>query len=434
MWAYESCFYQFYPLGQCGAEKENRGEQKHSIRELEKWIPHLVKIGCKGVYFSPIFESDTHGYNTRDYRKIDCRLGTNEDFAGLCKKLHGQGIKIVLDGVFNHVGRGFFGFLDVLEKRENSQYADWFAQINFGANNGYNDGLWYEGWEGNYDLVKLNLQNPQVREYLFESIRFWVKEFDIDGLRLDVAYCLDKDFIYELRKFCDTLKGDFILIGEMIHGDYNTLTQPGMLHSTTNYEAYKGIYSSLNDMNLFEITHSLIREFGNGGNGMYKDKHLLSFVDNHDVERIASVLKNPYHIALAYAILFGMPGIPCIYYGSEWGIEGYKKDGDWALRPAIKEPEWNELTEFIAKLVHARNSSKALQYGTFTSVVLNNPYCVFQRSFGVERVWVAINTKEEPIRVCFDAGKEVLTDLLTGESFEFYGEVELEAYSAYYFV
>lgn len=434
MWAYETSIYQFYPLGLCGAPFENDGKLEHRITKLEKWVPHLEKLGVKGVYFSPIFESDTHGYNTRDYRSIDRRLGTNGDFARLCMKLHKAGIKIILDGVFNHVGRGFFAFQDVLKNRQNSPYVSWFQKISFEGNSNYNDGLWYEGWEGNYDLVKLNLRNPEVVNYLFESIRVWVKEFDIDGLRLDVAYCLDKDFIYQLRSFCDTLKPDFFLLGEMIHGDYNTLTQPGMLHSATNYEAYKGLYSSFNDMNMFEINHSLIREFGNHGSGMYSGKHLLSFADNHDVERLASVLKDSGHIALAYAFLFGMPGIPCIYYGSEWGIEGHKKDGDPALRPAIDTPEWNELTTFVSKLVDARNNSKALQYGDFGSVVLNNPHCVYSRTYEGETVYVAINAKDTPVTVHFNAGSEVLMDLLTGEAFEFHGEVELEPYSAYYFV
>ena len=153
MWAYEKVFYQFYPMGFCGAPFENDGNLEHRILKVIDFIPHLKKIGIGAVYFSPIFESDTHGYNTRDYRKIDVRLGTNEDFKKVCEELHKEGIRVILDGVFNHVGRGFFGFKDVLEKRENSQYKDWF-NINFGGNSNYNDGLWYEGWEGHYDLVK----------------------------------------------------------------------------------------------------------------------------------------------------------------------------------------------------------------------------------------------------------------------------------------
>ena len=261
MWAYEKVFYQFYPMGFCGAPFENDGRLEHRILKVLDFIPHLKKMGIGAVYFSPVFESDTHGYNTRDYRKIDVRLGTNEDFKKVCEELHKEDIKVILDGVFNHVGRGFFGFKDVLEKRENSQYKDWF-NINFGGNSNYNDGLWYEGWEGHYDLVKLNLRNNAVTDYLIESVRGWVKEFDIDGLRLDVAYMVDRDFLKRLRYETSQMKPEFFLAGEMIGGDYNQIMNDEMCHSATNYECYKGIYSSLNSLNLFEIMHSLNRQFG----------------------------------------------------------------------------------------------------------------------------------------------------------------------------
>ena len=187
MWFEESVFYQIYPLGMCGAPRENDGVCSPRIRKVLNFVPHIQKLGANAVYFSPVFESDAHGYDTRDYTKVDCRLGTNEDFAAVCRALHDAGIRVVLDGVFNHVGRGFWAFQDVLKNRWNSPYRDWFL-INFDGNNGYNDGLWYEGWEGNYDLVKLNLHNEDVITHLFSCIKGWVDEFDIDGLRLDVAY------------------------------------------------------------------------------------------------------------------------------------------------------------------------------------------------------------------------------------------------------
>ena len=204
MWAYESVFYQIYPLGFCGAPFENDGVLEHRIRKVEEWIPHMKKLGINAVYFSPVFESDTHGYNTRDYKKLDVRLGTNEDFKQVCEKLHENGIRVVLDGVFNHVGRGFYQFQDVIRNQENSPYLNWF-HINLGGNSGYNDGLWYEGWEGNYDLVKLNLQNEEVVQHIFDAVRYWVEEFQIDGLRLDVAYCLDENFVRRLRSFTEYL-------------------------------------------------------------------------------------------------------------------------------------------------------------------------------------------------------------------------------------
>lgn len=431
MWAYESVFYQIYPLGFCGAPFENDGVLTPRIRKVIDWIPHIKNLGANAIYFSPVFESDTHGYNTRDFRKIDVRLGTNEDFADVCQALHKEGIKVVLDGVFNHVGRGFWAFQDVLEKRWDSPYKDWF-HISFDGNSNYNDGLWYEGWEGNYDLVKLNLCHPDVKQHIFDSIRSWVEEFDIDGLRLDVAYCLDENFVRELRAFCDSLKPDFFLVGEMLHGDYNRLMNDSMLHSATNYECYKGLFSSFNSMNMFEIIHSLLRQFGPENWTLYRGKHLLCFVDNHDVSRIASNLTNEQHLLLIYALCFGMPGIPCVYYGSEWGAKANKSEGDPALRACFDAPVENDLTAWISKLAAAKKASNALNYGDFRSVVLTNRQCIFERKTDSERVLVAINADNVPYTAHFDAGCGTAVDLITGNTHDFGGGSELPPYSAFF--
>lgn len=431
MWAYESVFYQIYPLGFCDAPFENDGVLKHRLLKVNDWIFHMKKLGVNAVYFSPLFESDTHGYNTRDYKKIDVRLGENKDFKEVCENLHKNDIKVVVDGVFNHVGRGFAPFIDVRKNRENSPYRDWF-HIDFGGNSNYNDGLWYEGWEGNYDLVKLNLQNNEVVEYLLDAVTFWIKEFDIDGIRLDVAYCLDFEFLKRLRRHADTLKKDFFLVGEMLHGDYNQRMNDEMLHSATNYECYKGLYSSFNCMNLFEINHSLLRQFGPENWTLYRGKHLLSFVDNHDVSRVASILNNENHLPLIYALLFGMPGIPCIYYGSEWGAKAEKSQGDPALRVSFAQPKFNELTAFISKLAQIKKESKALNYGDFTSVVLTNHQCVFKRTFEDETVFVCINADENGFDTNFDFGKNQVTDLLLGVTIENGAGLHMDGYRAYY--
>lgn len=431
MWAYESVFYQIYPLGFCGAPFENDGILNHRIKKIEEWIPHIVKMGVNAVYFSPLFESDTHGYNTRDYRRLDCRLGSNEDFAELCAKLHDKGIRVVLDGVFNHVGRGFWAFQDVLEKREKSPYLNWF-HINLQGNSNYNDGLWYEGWEGNYDLVKLNLSNEEVVSHVLECVKYWVEQFDIDGLRLDVAYCLTPEFIGRLRRFCDGLKEDFFLVGEVIHGDYNRIMADGMLHSVTNYECYKGLYSSFNSMNLFEIIHSLLRQFGSDGGGLYRGKHLLSFADNHDVTRIASILANEKHLPLLYAVMFGMPGIPCVYYGSEWGAKAEKKEGDPALRPCFEQPLENGLTDWISRLADVKKASKALNYGSFRSVVLTNKQCVFERRTEEECIYVAINADDQEYNASFACSAAAAENLLDGKQVRMQGGVLLPPYSAAY--
>ena len=351
MWAYHSIFYQIYPIGFCGAPTSNDGITVSRIKKLGAWTDYLESLGVNAVLLNPVFESDHHGYDTRDFLKIDCRLGTNEDFRNVCETLHAHGIRIVLDGVFNHVGRGFWAFQDVLEKKWESPYKDWFY-IYFDGNSCYNDGFWYEGWEEHFELVKLNLQNPAVTDYLLNCVKNWVEMFDIDGLRLDVAYSLDRNFMKRLCSFTKELKPDFALIGEVLFGDYNLIVNDEMLHSCTNYECYKGLYSSFNDMNLFEIAHSLNRQFGPEQWCIYRGKHLMTFADNHDVTRLASILKNPAHLPLVYGVLFGMPGIPCIYYGSEWGEEGLKApDNDFALRPCFEAVSYTHLTLPTIRLV-----------------------------------------------------------------------------------
>ena len=431
MWAYESVFYQIYPIGFCGAPYENDGVKTNRIQKVIDWIPHIVKTGANAIYFSPVFESDSHGYDTRDFRKIDCRLGSNEEFAHVCEELHKAGIKVVLDGVFNHVGRGFFAFQDVLEKKRDSSYKDWF-HINFDGNSNYNDGFWYEGWEGHFELVKLNLQNEQVMEHIFQCVKGWVEQFDIDGLRLDVAYCLDGEFLKRLRKFCDGLKPEFFLVGELLHGDYNQFVNDEKLHSCTNYECYKGLYSSFNTMNMFEITHSLLRQFGSENWTLYKGKHLLGFVDNHDVTRVATILQNKKHLPLIYGLLFGMPAIPCIYYGSEWGAEGDKANGDPSLRPCFEQPKENELTEWIGKLAKVHKEMEALCYGEFRSVLLTNKQVIFERKTENERILVAINADEQPYMAHFNAGCGKAQELLTDKEHDFGGGSQLEPYSVCY--
>ena len=431
MWAYESIFYQIYPLGFCGAPFENDGILEHRLQKINDWIPHMKKLGINAIYFSPLFESDTHGYNTRDYRMVDKRLGTNDDLKEVVQTLHENGIRVILDGVFNHVGRGFWAFQDVLQNRENSSYKNWFV-LDFQGNSTYNDGLWYEGWEGNYYLVKLNLGNEEVVVHILESVEYWIKEFDIDGLRLDVAYCLSPEFAKRLRSFCESKKQDFFLVGEMLHGDYNRLMADDMLHSATNYECYKGLHSSFNSLNMFEIIHSLLRQFGSEHWTLYQNKHLLSFVDNHDVTRVASILHDEKHLPLIYAMAFGMPGIPCVYYGSEWGAKAQKSEGDPALRACFEQPMWNALAEWIAKLSEAKKNSNALQYGSFRSIVLNNKNCVFERKTDTERVLVAINADNTEFVAHFDAGCGRAIDLITGKEHDFGGGSELPPYSAYF--
>ena len=424
--------YHIYPLGFCGCPKTNDYSEntENRLKKIEDAIPHIKEMGFNAIYFGPVFQSVAHGYDTVDYTKIDSRLGTNADFAALCKKLHENGIKVILDGVFNHVGRDFTKFVEV--RNGNNSYRDWF-HINDG-NSCYNDGFWYEGWEGHYELVKLNLYNPAVKEYLKEVITGWVKEFDIDGLRLDVAYCLDLNFLKELHGHCKWLKNDFWLMGKTLHGDYNRWMNPEMLDSVTNYECYKGLFSSFNDLNMFEIAHSLNRQFGKEQWCLYTGKLLYSFVDNHDVSRIATMLNNKRQLPVIYPLLFTMPGIPGVYYGSEYGIEGDKHNGDDALRVEYNEEKFRaegiaDLTAEITALCNLRTSSKALAHGDYTPLQLLNRQFSFRRDCDGETVVTLLNIDDNP----FDFNPGIsgeFTDVLTGKKIDLSGSVHLDGCSA----
>lgn len=380
--ANNSIFYHIYPLGFC----KNKGLDK-----ITETIPHIKYLGCNALYLGPIFESVNHGYDTIDFFKIDRRLGDNEKFKEVSKKLHENDISIVLDGVFNHVGRDFWAFNDVKNLKGYSKYCDWF-KLHWDCNNKFNDGFCYDFWEGCEDLVKLNLQNSELKNHIFAAIKFWIEEFQIDGLRLDVAYCLDKQFLKELHTFCKNLKSDFWLMGETLHGDYNQWMNPEMLDSVTNYACYKGLFSSCNDKNMFEIAHSLIRQ-----KSLYNDKFLYNFLDNHDVSRLKSVLKDKRDLKLLYTLLFAMPGIPSIYYGSELGIEGDKEAyGDSVLRPYIDCFYGNDLTEHIAKLGALRKNHESLTFGDFNQIELTNEAFIFSRDNGKEQATIAINVGEKP--------------------------------------
>jgi len=429
MWYDEAVFYQIYPLGFCGALDAPRDGQNR-IGKVKEWIPHLQKLGVTAVLFNPVFASDFHGYDTEDLLRLDSRLGTDDDFASVCSALHEAGMRVILDGVFHHVGRNFPPFRDVREHREQSRYASWF-HIDFGGNTGYGDGFWYEPWEGHYELVKLNLDNPEVRNYLYSCVGKWMDRFGIDGLRLDVAYLLPDFFLSELRDFCLARKSDFFLVGEILGGDYNRLLN--ILPSCTNYECRKGLYSSFQSMNLFEIGYSLNRQFGNDPWTLYRGRHLLTFADNHDVDRAASLLTDKRQLTPLYGLMFGMPGIPCLYYGSEWGAEGTKHDGsDLDLRPSFDSPEWNDLTSSIAAFAAAHHNSEALCYGEYRQVLQTNKQLIFERKSEHERVLVAVNAADETFHADFNAECGCAVDLTDGSPHDFGAGSDLEPYCVYY--
>ena len=419
-WYENAVMYHIYPLGFCGAPKHNEGgEPVNRLEKVLDWIPHLKELGVDAVYFGPVFESVEHGYDTTDYRVIDRRLGTNEMFAHICDELHKNGIRVILDGVFNHVGRNFWAFKDVQEKGQASEYCDWFAGLNFGGQSPCGDNFWYEGWNGYYNLVKLNLRNWHVCDYLIDAVKLWMDEFHIDGIRFDAADCVDFDFFRRIHNFCKERNPEFWLMGEIIHGDYKRWANPEMLDSVTNYECYKGIYSSHNDKNYFEINYSINRQFGNGG--IYQGIALYNFVDNHDVNRLASTLSDQRYLPLCYTLMYCMPGIPSIYYGSEFGIEGKKEWGsDWPLRPCLELSDYAdaERTNPVTSVYKALGKCKAelpeMTYGEVKELQLTTQCYAFARVLDGKAVVAVLNNGDTPAQLELPLPVETakVTDLL----------------------
>ncbi|MFO8042431.1 MAG: alpha-amylase family glycosyl hydrolase [Alkalispirochaeta sp.] len=406
--------YHFFPLGVLGAPHEQApaaepvaADAPENIRAVAQWIPHLQQLGVQAVLLGPIFSSASHGYDTLDLYRIDPRLGSNSDFAALSAEIHDAGISVLLDAVFNHVGRGFFAFQDVLQHRERSTYCSWFSELRFDRPGPAGDGVDYATWDGHGDLVKLNLNEPDARRYVLDAAAQWIEEFDIDGVRLDAADVIDPSLWPDLRRVVDDRyrghrpfgQGRFWLNGEMVHGDYAAICGPDKLDGTTNYEVYKGLYSSHNDRNYHEIAHSLQRQFAAGG--IYRGLSLLSFADNHDVPRIASTLTDPRHLYPLHILLFTIPGTPAIYYGSEVGVTGTKGDDDWPLRPQLtpqtlsRRGSHPDLQAAIIHLSALRRSVVELAGGDYTPLSVSNEQIVFRRGTTV----VAVNAADQDVQV-----------------------------------
>lgn len=289
--------------------------------------------------------------------------------------------------------------------------------MNFWGNNEYNDGFSYDNWGGYNLLVKLNQRNPEVQNYICDVIRYWVSEFDVDGIRLDAADVLDFDFMRALRRTAEEVKPDFWLMGEVIHGDYSRWVNGETLHSVTNYALHKALYSGHNDHNYFEIAHT-VKYLQNMGN-----LDLYNFVDNHDVERIYTKLSNKAHFNPVHVLLYTLPGVPSIYYGSEFGIEGRKeRSSDDSLRPVLDladyadAKETNPCTALVAALGKIRQNTPALSYGSYTELLLTNRQFAFARDLDGVRVVVTVNNDDNDAWMNLPAGNTAeYVGTLTGE-------------------
>ncbi|HML24729.1 MAG TPA: alpha-amylase family glycosyl hydrolase [Aggregatilinea sp.] len=420
-WIDSALFYHIYPLGLLDAPAHNdfSAAPVPRLEGLAPWIDHILGLNLNAVYLGPVFESTAHGYDTADYFQVDRRLGTWDTLRGVIGAMKARGLRVILDGVFNHVGRGFWAFRDVQAHGQNSVYAGWFHALDFGRTSPYGDPFGYEGWAGHMDLVKLNTSHPGLRQHLFDAVSKWIADFDIDGLRLDAADVLDHDFLRALAAHCRAIKPEFWLMGEVVHGDYRTWANPTMLNATTNYELYKGLYSSHADRNYFEVAYSLNREFG--AEGLYRDLRLYTFADNHDVNRVASNLSNPAHLYPLYLLLFTVPGVPSVYYGSEWGLDGARtRSSDAALRPALtldaaRSAPHPALADAIRRFAALRRDLPALRHGDYRQVHVDHEQFAFERYTADQSVIVAVNAVDRPVTLTLGRlPGTVLHDALNG--------------------
>ena len=413
-------FYHIYPLGLCGCPRRNDFScpAGTAFEKLAGELDRIKSLGLNAILIGPVFESSSHGYDTVDYFHVDRRLGNNESFKKFCDSCHEKGLSVLLDAVFNHTGRDFFAFKDLIQNGRDSKYRDWYCNINFNGRSCFGDSFDYNGWAGCMDLVKLNGENPEVQEHLVSAVKNWIDLFGIDGLRLDAADVLSPSFMDRLSSETKKYKKDFWLFGEVVHGDYNGWAKSGRLDSVTNYQIYKSLWSALNTKNFFELSYNLNREFG--ADGMYRNIQLFNFVDNHDVNRIASTLDDCNLLHLIYALMFCMPGLPSIYYGSEWGIRGKRGDcDDYQLRPALppfadRIPDFaspdldsNALVETIQRFADTRARNPALQLGDYRELFVSNLQFAFERSYKNQHTRVFVNLDSRPAKIKINGHPEV---------------------------
>ena len=331
-WVEHAIWWHVFPLGFVGAEKTALAPGDHAVHRLPmiaNWLDYLLELGASGLLLGPIFESGSHGYDTVDFLRIDRRLGDEEDFVALTAGAHERGIRVMLDGVFNHVGRDFPMFQRALQDGPGSAAAEWF-RFYWPAIVGQEPE--YEHFEGHRQLVTLNHGNPAVVDFVVEVMCHWLDR-GADAWRLDAAYAVPATFWAQVLPRVRERHPQAYFVGEVIHGDYAAYVAESGIDSVTQYELWKAIWSSVNDRNLFELDWTLGRN-----NALLEDFAPLTFLGNHDVTRIASKLVDDRHLAHAAVLLMTLGGTPCIYAGDEQGYRAVKEEregGDDAVRPAF---------------------------------------------------------------------------------------------------
>jgi cyclomaltodextrinase / maltogenic alpha-amylase / neopullulanase len=397
-WVEDQVWWQIYPLGFVGAEPATAdgAAMRHRLGRLLAWLDYAVELGASGVALGPIFASSSHGYDTTDHFRIDPRLGDDADFDDFVRAAHGRGLKILLDGVFNHVGRGFPAFRKALADGPGSSPAAWF-RLSWPAD-------WRRGMEPHYatfeshrGLVALNHDEPAVADYVTRVMSHWLGR-GADGWRLDAAYAAPPRFWATVLPKVRAAHPRAYLVGEVIHGDYARFVRDSCLDAVTQYELWKAIWSALNDRNFFEIAWALERH-----NRFLDSFAPLTFVGNHDVTRLASRLVDRRHLPHALAILLTSGGTPSIYAGDEQGLRGVKEDragGDDAIRPAFPPtpaelvPEGWPTYRLHQQLIGLRRRNPWLHRARTMRLQLANAHFAYEVRHGDRRLVVALNLED----------------------------------------
>ena len=392
-----------YPLGFTGAEThaESGSPVQHRLPHLEHWLDRLLVLGANGLQLGPVFESETHGYDTRDHFRIDPRLGDEQDLRALVAAAHRRGIKIVLDGVFNHIGRSFARF--VAAEAGDPAAARWFRRTNGG----------WTDFEGHGALVALNHAEDEVRDHIVAVMRYWL-DLGIDGWRLDAAYAVPTGFWREVTDAVHASHPHAWLMGEVIHGDYAAFAAESGLDSITQYELWKAIWSGLNERNLWELAWTLGRQ-----RDMLASFLPTVFVGNHDTTRITSRLDDERHLSHALTVLFTVGGIPAVYSGDEEGFRGVKEDragGDDAVRPAFPadpaelSPVGEPVFRLHQRLISLRRRKPWLVDATYEQERVENDVLVYRMTArsGQDSVVVVLNVGEAPVDVPLRPDERVL--------------------------
>lgn len=393
-WVQHAIWWQVYPLGFVGAfpEETPPAPSEHRLRRLVGWLDHSIDVGASGIALGPIFASRTHGYDTTDHYRIDPRLGEDADFDHLVDEAHRRGLRVLLDGVFNHVSTDFPRYREVLDTGPDHPAGQWFQQRGKG----------FQTFEGHDDLIALNHANPEVVAYTAEVMTHWLQR-GADGWRLDAAYAVPDQFWADVLPGVRDTCPDAWFVGEVIHGDYTARVRDATFDSVTQYELWKAIWSSLNDGNLHELDWALQRH-----NEFLESFVPLTFVGNHDVTRIASRLDNPAHLAHALVILLTTGGSPSVYAGDEFAYRGVKEErfgGDDVVRPEFGTPpvELDEAAREVFRihqyLIGLRRRHPWLHTATTSALVLSNDHYVYQTRHGDEALVVALNIADEPLRL-----------------------------------